>query len=63
MATDEDGKLIGFFGCTIDFQANEGVFKCVVVNPEYRGKGVGKEMMRLAVKFAFEITNVDAVRL
>ena len=32
-------------------------------NPLYRGKGYGREMLQLAVKYAFEITNAQAVQL
>ena len=32
-------------------------------NPKYRGKGYGREMILLAVKYAFEITNVQSVQL
>lgn len=63
VVTAEDGQLIGFFCYTIDLAANEGIFKCIMNNPDYRGKGYGREMLELALKYAFEITNVNAARL
>jgi RimJ/RimL family protein N-acetyltransferase len=63
VATSEEGQLIGFFCYSVDLATNEGMLKFVMTNPDYRGKGYGKEMLQLAVKYAFEITNVDAVQL
>ena len=63
VATSEDGKLIGFFCYSVDLETNEGMLKFVVTNPDYREKGYGKEMLKLAVKYAFEITKVEAVHL
>ena len=63
VATSEDGKLIGFFCYSVNLETNEGMLKFVVTNPDYRGKGYGKEMLKLAVKYAFEITKVEAVHL
>jgi RimJ/RimL family protein N-acetyltransferase len=39
------------------------MLKFVVVDPIRRGKGVGREMLTLAVKYAFEIAGADAVKL
>ena len=44
-------------------ETNEGMLKFVINNLEYRGKGYGKKMLQLAIKFAFEITDVQAVHL
>ena len=63
VATSEDGRLIGFFCYSVDPETNTGMLKFVMINPEYRGKGYGKEMLKLAVKYAFDITNVQAVQL
>ncbi|MDD3142292.1 MAG: GNAT family protein [Lachnospiraceae bacterium] len=63
VATTDDGKVIGFFCYSINLTTNEGMLKFVMVNNECRGKGIGKEMLRLAVKYAFEITKADAVQL
>lgn len=63
VATSEDGKLIGFFSYSVNLETNEGMLKFVVTNPEYRGMGYGKAMLKLAVKYAFEITKVKAVHL
>lgn len=32
-----------------------------MVDPSQRGKGLGKEMLRLAVEYAFRITKADAL--
>lgn len=63
VATSDEGELIGFFCYSVNLDNNEGMLKFVMINPEYRGKGYGKEMLGLAVKYAFEITNVQLVQL
>ena len=63
VATTDTGELIGFFCYSVNMDTNEGMLKFVMNNPEYRGKGYGKEMPQLAVNYAFEITNVQAVHL
>lgn len=63
VATSDEGELIGFFCYSANMENNEGMLKFVMNNPEYRGKGYGKEMIQLAVKYAFEITNVQTVQL
>lgn len=63
VVTSDEGELIGFFCYSVNIENNEGMLKFVMNNPKYRGKGYGREMLRLAVKYAFEITNVQAVHL
>ena len=63
VATSEEGQLIGFFCYSVNLDTNEGMFKFVMTNPDYRGKGYGKKMLQLALKYAFEITNAEAVHL
>lgn len=38
-------------------------FGFVIINPSYRGKGYGKEMMQLAVRFATDILQVKRITL
>ena len=47
----------------MNVDTHEGMLKFVMNNPGYRGKGYGREMILLAVKYAFEITNVQSVQL
>jgi RimJ/RimL family protein N-acetyltransferase len=35
----------------------------IIVDPAIRGKGYGKEMLRLVIKYAFEILNVSRITL
>lgn len=63
VATTNEGKLVGFFCYSVNTDTNEGMLKFVVTAPEFRGKGYGREMVALAVKYGFEITKADAVQL
>ena len=54
-AFDETG-IIGFFTLrNLDESFDELRFGFVIVNPHKRGKGYGKAMLRLGLKFVFEI--------
>lgn len=63
VATTDDGNIVGFFCFSVNLDSNEGMLKFVMVDPEQRGKGLGKEMLQLAVEYAFNITKADAVHL
>lgn len=63
VVTENDGTLIGFFCYSANLDTNEGMLKFVMVNPDYRGKGYGKAMLQLVIKYAFEITKVESVQL
>ena len=63
VASDDSGKPVGFFCYSLNIGSNEGMLKFVMVDPSERGKGYGKEMLKLAVKYAFDITKADAVQL
>lgn len=63
VATTDEGRPVGFFCYSVNCETNTGKFKFVMVDPEQRGRGLGKEMLRLAVKYAFEITKADMVDL
>lgn len=63
VATEEDGTVIGFFCYSINIEDNEGFLKFIVVDPEKRGRGYGKEMLELALKYAFWITGAERVQL
>lgn len=62
-AFDESG-IVGFF--TLRNPGNsikELRFGFVIVKPDKRGKGYGKEMLRLGIKFAFEIYKAERASL
>ena len=63
VATGENGIPIGFFMYSVNENENSGFLKFIVLNGELRGKGYGTQMIRLALKYAFEITGVDFVQL
>lgn len=46
-----------------DTEDNYGFLKYVVLDPERRGQGCGTRMLKLALKHAFEITEVDYVQI
>lgn len=63
VATTNEGKVVGFFCYSVNLDTNEGMLKFVMISPEFRGKGYGREMIALAVRYAFEITKADMVQL
>lgn len=63
VAVDDAGLVVGFFCFYLDNAQNESLLKFVIVNNTQRNKGYGSGMLRLAVKYAFEIANVDKVHL
>lgn len=63
VATETDGKIIGFFCYSINVDDNTGFLKLVMIDRNLRGKGYGKEMLKLALQYAFQITGVRVVQL
>lgn len=62
-AFDEVG-VVGFFTLRQPGEdAGELSFGYVIMSPEARGKGYGKQMMRLGIKFAFEFYGASKVTL
>lgn len=63
-AVDETGIPVGHLLMrSADYEENSIHFGFVIVDSAKRNKGYGKEMMRLAVKYAFEILNVSKATL
>ena len=63
VATDTNGKIIGFFCYSINVDNNTGFLRLVIIDHNLRGKGYGKEMLKLALQYAFEMTGVKLVQL
>lgn len=63
VATEDEGEPIGFFCYSVNTGDNTGFLKLIVVDSRKRGRGIGKEMLRLALEYAFRITGVEAVSL
>ena len=61
-ALSDDGTPVGFFCYTLNSDTGEGMLKFVVVDSERRGRGIGQEMLALAVRKAFE-NGAEAVQL
>lgn len=61
-ALDEDGNLVGHFQMRCTNYNSESVhLGYIVIDPEMRGKGYGKEMIRCALNYAFEILKMKKV--
>lgn len=63
VATTDEGTVVGFFCFSVNLQTNEGFLKFAVIDDMIRNKGYGCEMLKLAVKYAFDIAKADAVQL
>ena len=63
VATENNGQIVGFFCYSVNTTDNIGFLKFVIVDKTKRGKGYGKEMLNLALQYAFQITSAKAVQL
>ena len=63
VATTDGGEAIGFFSYSTNLDTNEGMLKFVIVDSRLRGQGYGGEMLKLALKYAFEIMGAETVTL
>ena len=60
---EDDGTPAGFFCYSVNQVDNSGFLRFVVLNPRLRGKGYGTQMIKLALKYAYDITGVSSVRI
>ena len=50
------GQTVGFFCYSVNTTDNVVFLKFIIVDKTKRGKGYGKEMLNLALQYAFQIT-------
>ena len=62
LALAEDGTPAGFLCCSVSPETRTGRLKFVAVDPARRGEGLGRSMVRLAVREAFA-SGAEEVRL
>ncbi len=63
VATENSGQPVGFFCYSVNTEDNTGFLKFIIIDRAKRGKGYGKEMLQLALQYAFQITGAEAVQL
>lgn len=63
VATESNGTSVGFFCYSVNATDNTGFLKFVIVDNKKRGMGYGKEMLHLALQYAFQVTGVCLVQL
>ena len=63
IAVDDEGRVVGFYCYSLNRETHEGMFKFVMVDASVRGQGIGKEMIRLAVRYAFSDPEALVVQL
>ncbi|MDE6064670.1 MAG: GNAT family N-acetyltransferase [Lachnospiraceae bacterium] len=62
-AVGDDGEPLGFFCISYRREDNSAFMSQIIVNEKERGRGYGRQMLELALCYAFTIWHVDAVRL
>lgn len=63
VATEDNGQAVGFFCYSVNTEDNIGFLKFIIVDKTKRGNGYGKEMLNMALQYAFQITGAKAVQL
>ena len=62
-ALDDGGRQVGFFCMGANRETGEAMLKFIVITPELRGRGLGREMLSLAVEYGFDTLDAHAVAL
>lgn len=62
-AVREDGEPVGYFYLNIRNEDSYGFMGKIIVDSRERGKGYGRQMMELAVRYAFELADLDRLEL
>ena len=62
-ALKDDGTPVGYFRLGINPDTDSGFLGFVIIDGKERGKGCGEQMLRLAVRYAFEIAGLHSVAL
>ena len=61
---DEDGIPVGHVAIkNVNYKRNTAYIGFIVVDPQKRGKGYGKELVNLITRYIFEILKIDEVTL
>lgn len=64
MTALEDNEVVGHFTMRyLDEEEKNVKFGFIVLNPMMRGKGIGKRMLSLALKYAFELMMAEQVSI
>lgn len=63
VVTDDIGTPVGFFRYSVNPESNVGFLASVIIDNKLRGKGYGKEVTRMALRYAFEFTGAELVQL
>ena len=63
VAAGEDGTSVGFFCAPTRIAEGEAMLKFIIIAPECRGRGIGREMVSRAAARIFAGTNAEAVQL
>ena len=63
IATDNDGKPVGFFCLSMDCATSEAMPKFVMIDSSLRGQRYGRMMITQVLRYAFILSEADAVIL
>ena len=64
VAVNENNIPIGHFLFNrVNYNEKSAHLSFVIINPKFRGCGFGKEMMRLAIKYCFEVCSFSKLTL
>lgn len=60
---EDAGKIVGHIELGFDWRNGDAIVQRVAINPEFRGCGLAEPMVRLAVKEAFAIPEIERLEL